>query len=284
MSPLFPFFSLCFFFCCLFGRTGEAASVRPGVGGQQHDQDHRVWPLRAGHVVPLALPGGVRPPGEAVHVRVLPEVHEEPDHPAQTHGAAAALWLMIHPNLIYCLNAFKPTAKLWFHGNSKQQQFKASFVVGCNLLYRHFYIKKNKNKTALCRLRPPAAVVLVCEDPLVLWFVLMTYRYASLTKKAFNLFFLFFSFDERFYFSLTHVHKNGNGRRCQRDAFKASGRETRNAVALWEALGWKYTANVQARCLCSWLTTGRTWPLKRNAVVYKLKCFQINSKRVKQEE
>lgn len=88
MSPLFPFF-LCFVF--LFGRTGEAASVRPGVGGQQHDQDHRVWPLRAGHVVPLALPGGVRPPGEAVHVRVLPEVHEEPDHPAQTHGAAAAL-------------------------------------------------------------------------------------------------------------------------------------------------------------------------------------------------
>lgn len=73
--------------------TGEASSGRPGFRGQQHDKDHRVWPLRVGHLVPLSLPGGIRPFGEALHVRVLLEVHEEPDHSAQTHGAANLFFL-----------------------------------------------------------------------------------------------------------------------------------------------------------------------------------------------
>lgn len=71
------------------GCTGEAPSGRPGVRGQQHDKDDCVWPLRAGHMVPLAVPRGIRPLGEALYVRILLEVHEEPDHSTQTHGALA---------------------------------------------------------------------------------------------------------------------------------------------------------------------------------------------------
>ncbi len=81
----FPHVSLPSVLAC----TGEASSGRPGVGGQQHDKDHRVWSLRAGHLVPLSIPRGIRPPGEALHVRVLPEVYEEPDHSAQAHGKSA---------------------------------------------------------------------------------------------------------------------------------------------------------------------------------------------------
>lgn len=66
--------------------TGEAASGRPGVGGEQHDKDHCVWSLRAGYLVPLSVPWGICSSGEALHVWVLPEVHEEPDHSAQAHG------------------------------------------------------------------------------------------------------------------------------------------------------------------------------------------------------
>lgn len=73
-------------FLTVLAHTGKASSGRSGVRGQQHDQNHRVWSIWVGHLVPLALPGGVCPPREAVHVRVLPEVHEEPNYSAKTHG------------------------------------------------------------------------------------------------------------------------------------------------------------------------------------------------------
>lgn len=80
-------------FPSVLARKGKASSGRSGVRGQQHDQNHRVWAIRVGHLVPLALPGGVCPPGEAVHVRVLPEVHEEPNYSAKAHGLSAFIVL-----------------------------------------------------------------------------------------------------------------------------------------------------------------------------------------------
>lgn len=69
-------------------KTGEAPSGRPGVGRREHDQDYRVWSLWVGHLVPLSVPRGIRPPGEALHVRILLEVYEEPDYSTKAHGKA----------------------------------------------------------------------------------------------------------------------------------------------------------------------------------------------------
>ena len=74
-------------FCPLLfpGRRPPLDLLEPGLFGALSALDP-VRPLRDQHVVLLALPARVRPPAEALPLRVLPQVHEVQAHPGTACG------------------------------------------------------------------------------------------------------------------------------------------------------------------------------------------------------
>ena len=84
--------------------AGEATYPGSDHRGQQHDKDHPVRPLRAGHLVPLPVSRGVRTPGPPLRLRILPQVHEEPDHSQETHGEGQ-LMFHCHGDLLWMFDS-----------------------------------------------------------------------------------------------------------------------------------------------------------------------------------